>query len=301
YVATGAAVPEGADSVVTIEDVIRDGEKILFSRSTAPGENVMQTGFDVQRGAMIMRKGERVTSRKAAALSGMGITELEVRRMPRIAVISTGSEIVLPGERYGPVNTYDVNGRYLTSECRRLGCDVDFLGIAADNRKALIEKLDLAKLYDLVLVSAGVSKGVKDLMEKTVSEFGEIILHGINIKPGKPTLASRCGGTLMIGLPGHPTSCVMIFKMLVEPLVHKMCGSEHHFKKRKMKLLKRVVATKGRMQFLPIRVSDDGVVPVFRGSGAITSFLNADGIAIIDENTEYLDPGELLEVVLLDD
>jgi len=301
YVATGSVLPSGADSVVMIEDAVKEDGKIRLLRSQAPGDNLMGVGYDIKRGSMVIARGERLFPRRIATLSGIGISEVDVYRSPRIAIISTGSEIILPGEEHKYGMTYDVNGAFLTNECRRLGCEVRFLGVAEDSREGLMEKLGSAEGSDVILVSAGVSKGAKDLMENTLAEVGEIILHGINIKPGKPTLASRYGSSLLIGLPGHPTSCVMIFKMLVEPLINRVSGAGHIFTTRQMKLMKRVVATKGRKQFLPVRINGENIFPVFRGSGAITSFLNADGIAIIDENTEYLDPGDVLEVVLLDD
>ncbi|MBN1785515.1 MAG: molybdopterin molybdenumtransferase MoeA [Candidatus Methanofastidiosa archaeon] len=301
YVATGAELPKGADSVVMVEDALAAQDEVTVSRPLAPGENVMATGFDMAVGSVVVPKGAKLTPRMLAAISGVGVPQVKVNRRPKIAVISTGSEIISPSEPYTQAKTYDVNGAFLLSECKRLGCDVDFLGIATDSKDDLSRMIGLAKDRDLVLVSAGVSKGAKDLMEATLSEMGEIILHGINIKPGKPTMAAMCGGSLVIGLPGHPTSCILIFKMLVMPLLFKAMGSEHTFRTSELTLRKRIVATRGRKQFMPVSISDDGAYPVFRGSGAISSFLKAEGIAIIDENTEYLDPGESLKVILLDD
>jgi len=301
YVATGAALPDGADSVIMLEDVVYEKKAISVDRPAAPGENLMAIGYDISKGETIVAGGERLSTRSIASLSGVGISEVDVFPRPKVSIISTGSEIILPGGSYSFGKTYDVNGAFLSRECERLGCEVSFLGIAEDSKEELMSKLDAARGSDVILVSAGVSKGAKDLMETTLSEVGEVILHGINIKPGKPTLASRFYGSLLIGLPGHPTSCVMIFKMLVEPLIFKAMGSAHSFRKIELTLMKRVVATKGRKQFLPVSISGGGAYPVFRGSGAITSFLKADGIAIIDENTEYLDKGEKLEVVILGD
>lgn len=301
YVATGARVPQGADAVVMIEDVAADGTSIQIVSGTAPAQHVMKAGFDISKGARLFGKGQQVTPRMIGAMCAVGIGEVDVFCRPSVAVVSTGNEIRAPGDATDGASTYDINGPFLASACTGIGCDARYMGIAPDTEQGLRDILEKAAACDIVLMSAGVSKGVRDLSEALISKMGTIHLHGVNIKPGKPTLIATVGDALVIGLPGHPTSCATIFSTLVLPHIYRMCNRAYEPKYVTLPLSKRVYASRGRRQFLPVRIEDGTAVPVFRGSGAISSFLAADAIAILSESDEYLDRGDKVQVLLLGD
>lgn len=301
YVATGAALPAGAEAVVMLEDADLSESDVVFRRSAAPGQHVMAPGFDIPRGDIAVRTYDRLTPRLIGVLSALGIDHIEVVRRPRVAIVSTGDEVVAPGEALGPASTYDANAAYLEARLTQLGCHVMRLGIAADTSASIGEKLDEAQGADLVLLSAGVSKGRRDHVVDALSKRGEIHIHGVAIKPGKPTLVGTMGTSVVIGLPGHPTSCAVIFTMLVAPAIAAITRRTGHKSPKPYKLMTRITATRGRLQFLPVRLEGSSAVPIFRGSGALSSFLEADGIALIPPSVEYLDEGDEVLVYEVDD
>jgi molybdopterin molybdotransferase len=301
YVATGAALPEGADAVVMLEDAQLEGDTVTVRRSVAPGQHIMAPGYDIAKGALVIGRHERITPRAIGVLSALGVTDVEVVRPLRVAVISTGDEVVSPGTELGPASTYDANAAYLRARLAQMGCEVTFLGIARDAEASIGAKLDEARGCDIVLLSAGVSKGRRDHVVSALSQRGDIRIHGVAIKPGKPTLVGTLGDTVVIGLPGHPTSCAVIFTMLVAPAIAAVTGRGVQRRPKPFKVTTRVTATRGRLQFLPVRIEKGSVRPVFRGSGALSSFLAADGIALIPSSVEYLDEGDEVLVYEVDD
>jgi len=299
YVATGAPIPAGADAVVMLEDTVRKGQTIIAHKSLVQWENIMTKGYDLKEGDIIAKENTKLIPRHIGAISGTGTTTVPVFKRPKVAVFSTGNEIILPGESplYGM--TYDVNAAFLEAQLKELGCEVCNFGIARDEYDDIAEKLSAAKGYDVILLSAGVSKGHKDHVYDAVSSLGTVHVHGINVKPGKPTLFATIGSAKVFGLPGHPTSCYTIFNLLVKPNICSMAGSTISPVVSRYPSTKQLSVPKGRMQFLPVSLSDSGATPLFRGSGAISSFLNADGFAVLDENTEYVDVGDELEVYMI--
>ncbi len=297
YISTGAPLPEGADAVIQFEDVERVGDEILVFKPAYPTMGVMKAGVDIGKGRLLLRKGTRLTFKETALLSAVGIAEVPVFRRPRVAVISTGSEIIPPGEKLTPGKIYDINGRAITDAVRELGGEAVFLGIARDDReslKALIEKG--LECCDIVLLSGGASGGVRDLTSSIIEELGEVKIHGIAIQPGKPTVIGMVDGKPVFGLPGYPTSCLTNFTLLVAPLLRRLIGRESEVRKVKKRLAHKVFSVKGRRQFLPVRIEGDKAVPILKGSGAVTSFVDADGFIEVPENVEILEAGEEVEV-----
>jgi len=301
YVATGAPVPEGADSVVMIENVQLENNSVLITKGLAPGENVMKIGYDIKKDSQVLTKNTIVTPRIVGLLSGLGIQKVSVYKKPKIAVFSTGNEIISPWDKLSYGKTYDVNSYYISSKLEKLGCESFMLGIAGDSKEEIFSKLKEAKNCDMIILSAGASKGERDFVEDAIKSFGELIIHGISIKPGKPTLVGHIDNKLIFGLPGHPTSSFTLFNILVLPFVYKMLGQKKNLETRKLISGERIYSTKGRKDFLPITINGNTINSAFRGSGAISSFLKAEGIAIINETTEYVDKGEELEVMILED
>ena len=301
YVATGAPVPEGADSVVMIENTQLQGGSIMLSRGVTPGENIMKVGYDIKKGNRILPKNTLITPKVVGLLSGLGLKKIKVYRKLKVGIFSTGTEIITPWENLDYGKTYDVNSFYISSKLEKLGCDTYNLGIAKDSKEEIVSKLNEAKKCDIIILSAGASKGERDFVEEAINSFGNLIIHGISIKPGKPTLVGRKDNKLIFGLPGHPTSSFVLFNVLVMPFVYKMAGLEKKLEVKKFISSERIYSTRGRKDFLPVMIKGEEVLSVFRGSGAISSFLKAEGIAIIEENTEFVDKGEELEVILLED
>ena len=297
YISTGAPLPEGTDAVIQFEDVERVGDEILVFKPAYPAMGVMKAGVDIGKGKPLLRKGTRLTFKETALLSAVGMAEVPVFRRPKVAVISTGSEIIPPGDALTPGKSYDINGRAITDAVRELGGEAVFLGIARDDReslKALIEKG--LECCDIVLLSGGASGGVRDLTSSIVEELGEVKIHGIAIQPGKPTVIGIVDGKPVFGLPGYPTSCLTNFTLLVAPLLRKLIGRESEVRRVRKRLAHKVFSVKGRRQFLPVRIEGNKAVPILKGSGAVTSFVNADGFIEVPENVEILEAGEEVEV-----
>ncbi|NJE02604.1 gephyrin-like molybdotransferase Glp [Thermococcus sp. MV11] len=297
YISTGAPIPRGADAVIQFEDVDREGDEVIIYKPAYPGLGVMKAGADIPKGRPLLRKGTKLGFKETALLSAVGIFEVPVFRKPKVAVISTGNELVLPGEELKPGQIYDINGRAIADAVRELGGEAVFLGIARDDReslKALIEKG--VECCDIVLLSGGASGGIRDLTSSIIEELGEVKVHGIAIQPGKPTIIGLINGKPVFGLPGYPTSCLTNFTLLVAPLLRKLLGRESEVRKVKKRLAHKVFSVKGRRQFLPVRIDGGKAVPILKGSGAVTSFIDADGFIEVPENVEILEAGEEVEV-----
>ncbi|WP_099211310.1 molybdenum cofactor synthesis domain-containing protein [Thermococcus henrietii] len=297
YISTGAPLPKGADAVVQFEDVDRDGDEVIIYKPAYPGLGVMKAGADIPAGKPLLKRGTRLGFKETALLSAVGLAEVPVFRKPKVAVISTGNELVLPGEELKPGQIYDINGRAIADAVRELGGEAVFLGIAKDDREslnALIEKG--VECCDIVLLSGGASGGIRDLTSSIIEELGEVKIHGIAIQPGKPTIIGLINGKPVFGLPGYPTSCLTNFTLLVAPLLRRLIGRESEVRKVKKKLAHKVFSVKGRRQFLPVRIEGEKAVPILKGSGAVTSFIDADGFIEVPENVEILEAGEEVEV-----
>ncbi|ASJ07519.1 molybdenum cofactor synthesis domain-containing protein [Thermococcus pacificus] len=297
YISTGAPLPKGADAVIQFEDVSRDGDEVIIYKPAYPSLGVMKAGADIPKGEPLLKRGTRLTFKDTALLSAVGIAEVPVFRKPKVAVISTGNEIVPPGSELRHGQIYDINGRAITDAVRELGGEAFFLGIARDDRenlKALIEKG--VECCDVVLLSGGASGGIRDLTNSIVEELGEVKIHGIAIQPGKPTVIGLIDGKPVFGLPGYPTSCLTNFTLLVAPLLRKLIGREGEVRKVKKRLAHKVFSVKGRRQFLPVKIDGEKAVPILKGSGAVTSFVDADGFIEVPENVEILEAGEEVEV-----
>ncbi|NJE53638.1 gephyrin-like molybdotransferase Glp [Thermococcus sp. 21S9] len=297
YISTGAPLPKGADAVIQFEDVDRDGDEVIIYKPAYPGLGVMKAGADIPKGKLLLKKGTRLGFKETALLSAVGFAEVPVFRKPKVAVISTGNELVLPGEELKPGQIYDINGRAIADAVRELGGEAVFLGIAKDDReslKALIEKG--VECCDIVILSGGASGGIRDLTSSIIEELGEVKIHGIAIQPGKPTIIGLIDGKPVFGLPGYPTSCLTNFTLLVAPLLRRLIGRESEVRKVKKRLAHKVFSVKGRRQFLPVRIEGEKAVPILKGSGAVTSFIDADGFIEVPENVEILEAGEEVEV-----
>ncbi|MFQ6088502.1 MAG: gephyrin-like molybdotransferase Glp [Candidatus Methanofastidiosia archaeon] len=300
YIATGAPLPMGADCVVKIEDTYERKGKLRISKSLFRGENIIPIGADFKKGDMVLREGKLLTPADLAILAYLGFREVKVKRKPKVAIISTGDEIQDVGESLKYGNSYDVNSHLLGALVERLDAKPLYLGISQDEPETLKEKISEALEADLVLLSAGASQGSRDFLVNAISELGEVLIHGIALKPGKPTIVGVAKGKLIIGLPGHPFSCAVTFLILVKPLILKMLGRAYEPEFSEKIAASKLYSVKGRRQILPVRIERDKVFSVFYGSGFLQSLIKADGFALIEKEVEFVEVGEKVKVMKSD-
>jgi molybdenum cofactor synthesis domain-containing protein len=304
-IATGAVMPRGGNAVVMVEQTDTSGDKVNVRKPVSPGENVMHTGADVMMGELLLREGTRLTSREISVLAAVGLSMVDVYRRPLVGIISTGNEIAPPGSALKPGQIYDVNAYAVGAGVEENGGIPVYLGIVRDRplefRNALLEA---SKKVDVILTSGSTSAGASDMMFATVAEMGKVLVHGIKIKPGKPTIIGEADHKPFIGLPGYPSSALTIFNEVAAPLIRHMAGirgAEQHRVQARMAV--RTQSEGGREVLQPvglIRMADGSLAayPIEKGSGAVTSLLDADGYVEIGEHTHVLEEGEHVEVTL---
>lgn len=298
-VATGAMIPNGADSVVILEDTEIMGDKIIVYKPIFPGANITKKGGDIEKGSLVIRKGTVLTPSKIGVLASLGIREINVFRKPEVVLIPTGNEIVPLDEPIQKGKVYNINSYTLSALIKENGSIPITFPICPDDEKELSKSVEKALNYDLVIIIGGSSVGERDIVMDVLKGIGEILFHGIAIKPGKPTIGASARGKLIIGMPGHPTSCLSNGYMFLIHVLRKIANlPPKKFQILKGKLSKRISVTIGRMQFLPVKLQGDEVIPVFKESGTITSMAEADGYIEIPGNKELLERGEEVEVKL---
>ncbi len=304
YVPTGAALPPGADAVAMIEycEAFGDGT-IALSKAVAPGENLIFKGDDVYPGKTILRSGRLISSRDIGSLSAMGLSRIKVRRRPIIGIISTGDELVptdcVPAE--GQVR--DVNSPMLAAMMGEMGADTRCYGIIRDEEVLLSAALDTALgECDAVLISGGSSVGTKDATAKIIESRGEMLFHGIAMKPGKPTILGLAGRKPVFGLPGHPGAAWFVSQIFVRTAVDRLMGRRSAPISLRARLTESVSANHGRAQYggVSLQRSNDGwlAVPIRSKSGLISSLCAADGYFCIPRDREGHAGGEEIEVTL---
>lgn len=305
---TGAPIPEGADAVVMAEHTESKNGEINVYSAVAKDENVMKAGSDMKKDETVLKKGEVLGAREIGALAAMGKAKVNVYVAPRIAVLSTGTEVTDPGKPLTPGKIYDINAYSLSVAVRESGGKPVYMGVfpddAAEIEKALKRALASA---DMVITSGGVSVGPKDVVPKTLDSLGKpgLIVCGIAIKPGKPTTVALINGKLVFSLPGHPTSALFVFHLLARPIIEGLAGRKIE-KGYTVKALAstRMFPARGRRTFIMANLKEDAskrlfAEPVPTGlSGAITTLLKADGFIEIPENQQFIDAGEEVAVHL---
>jgi putative molybdopterin biosynthesis protein len=309
-VATGAMVPRGADAVVMVEhtEVVRadGGRAVEISRAVTAGENVSYAGTDIARGETVLRAGQLLTSREIGVLAAIGVAEVHAVRRPRVAILSTGDEIVPPGSPLPLGAVYDSNAAIIGAAVSELGCEPVLLGIVRDDEQALADALATALQHDAVLLSGGTSKGAGDLSYRVASRLGDpgIVAHGVALKPGKPICLAVSHGKPVVILPGFPTSAIFTFHEFVAPVLRAFAGLPPERRQQVSATLPmRVNSERGRTEYLLVGlVQGDGglrAYPMGKGSGSVTTFSGADGFITIDQHTEIVDAGTEVSVQLL--
>lgn len=299
-IATGAPMPEGADAVVMVEETERtaDGGVRVFT-PVYPRQNVGRRGADIAAGQPVLEAGDVLNPSRIGALAATGILDVPVYARPRVAIMSTGNEIVEPGAPLGPGQIYDINRFTLSAVIHTHGGIAAPRPTAPDALPDLIAALESATADDVIVFSGGSSVGERDLIMDALAASGEVLFHGIAVKPGKPTVFGRIGSTPFLGMPGYPTSCLSNAYMLLVPLLRRMARlPEYRPQAVRVPLSRRIVSTTGRHQFYTVRIEDGAAVPAFKASGDITSMSRADGYIEILPQTDIVEAGEMVEVKL---
>ena len=304
-IATGAMLPRGADAVVAVESTDAEGDSLWVRRATTPGAAVSFAGTDIGSGETVLFAGTVLSSRDTGVLAAVGCAEVSVVGLPRVAILSTGDELVQPGETLRPGCIYDSNGRILGDAVRELGGEPHFVGAFRDDLGALREALRGAVEgnFDLVLLSGGTSKGEGDLNAVAVAELDPgIVVHGVALKPGKPICLAAHRRKPVAILPGFPTSAIFTFHEFVAPVLRGM-GARSPLRDRGLpaRLAQRTPSERGRLEYLLVgttrEASGDLVAyPMGKGSGSVTAFSRADGFVRLERNIEIAEAGEALTI-----
>lgn len=301
-IATGAMIPDGADGVVMQEYTRPTQDAIEITRAVRTGENICYRGEDIERDRVVVRKGAKISAFSIGVLAALGGMQVNVCRRPEVALISSGNELVPVGTSLPPGKVRDINAHVISGLLRARGCEVSALGIAQDSPDAIIEKLNAAGTAELILLSGGSSKGQSDFVVTAIEQLGgKVLFHGLNIKPGKPTIFAALNGTPLFGLPGHPVSCSMVLLRFVLPLIKKLSVEEENIPcTAKAMLAANVPSSYGIEEYVRVRLDTrDGAMtatPVFAKSSVISTLHQSHGYVIVPEGQEGLEAGEQVEV-----
>ena len=296
-VSTGSMMPPGANAVVMIEYSQSEGDLVQIRRAVHPGENVQLAGSDISFGETVLFPGTRLAVREIGVLAALGRETVRVRCL-KAGVASTGNELVAPGTPLGPGQIYDINAYAVAAAVQECGATAITYGILPDCREEMSKTMQkMAYECDIVLVSGSTSAGAGDMVYQVLDEIGETIFHGVNLKPGKPTIFGMIDETPCLGLPGYPVSALTVFELLAAPAICNALGLRRQGHHAKGKLASHI-RSEGRRQMMAVGISGDLIYPVDKGSGSITTLAWADGVIEIPSDVEYLEKGEVVDVRL---
>ena len=307
-IATGGMLPHGADSVVMIEHTeVIDDTTIEVYRSVAPGQNMITIGEDIKKQANVIKQGQTIRPQEAGLMAALGKKEVAVYQKPVIGIISTGDEIISVEETPSRGQIRDINTYTLAGLIHQAGAIAVTYGIIQDNFENLFEKCKGAlDRCHMILISGGSSVGARDFTVEVFSSMpdAEILVHGISISPGKPTILAKVQNKACWGIPGHVVSAMIVFARVVRPFIEYIGGKSDEKRKElrlQAKLSRNVASAQGRVDFIRVQLRIDGnqlwADPVLGKSGLISTMVKADGLIEIDINTEGLDKGTVVEVI----
>jgi molybdenum cofactor synthesis domain-containing protein len=300
-IATGAPMPAGADAVVMVEETERvpESDEIRILTPVYPRQHVGRRAADIAAGQPVLQDGDVLNPSRIGALAAVGTIEVEVYARPRIAILSTGNEIVEPGTPLQPGQIYDINRFTLSAIIAAHGGEPVILPTALDTIEALSAAIDSALEEDVLVFSGGSSVGERDLILDVLLARGEVLFHGVAVKPGKPTVFGQVEHKPVLGMPGYPTSCLSNGYLLLVPMLRRMARlPEYRPQIVRVPLARRIVSTTGRHQFYTVRIADGVAAPAFKASGDITSMAHADGYLEIPAQVDIVEAGELVDVRL---
>ncbi len=309
-IVTGAPLPQNADAVVMLENAKDKQGKVLVYKAVAKRENTMVKGSDFSRGQTVLKRGVILSSRELGVLAALGLSHIKVLKRPKVAIISTGAEIMKPGRPLRSGKIYDINTYTLTAAVMEAGGEPLNFEIVTDDDENLLEttlRVAIEKA-DVVITSGGVSVGPQDIVPKIVNGLGKpgLIVHGVAVKPGKPVAVAIVNNKLVFALPGNPTSSLLMFHLFVRPWLSKMAGMKEELPATvKAIVTEKLFSARGRRTFIMVTLSrgEHGnylASPVQKGhSGAITTFADADGYIELKETEQFIEVGEERIVFLL--
>jgi molybdenum cofactor synthesis domain-containing protein len=308
FVYTGSKIPQGANAVIMIEHTNKVNlDKIEVNSSVTPGQNISKIGEDVKENELILKRGIKLKFQDLGMLAAMGFSEVDVLRKPKIAILSTGNELVPVEESGKTTKDIDVNRITISAMCLDIGAEIIDLGIAKDDFKEIKSKIEKGlSAGDIVIVTGGTSVSNTDLTAEVINSIGKpgMIVHGISLRPGKPTGLAIVNDKTIVSLSGYPIAAIVGFEALVKPILVKLQGFyEMPIPKIKAKMIRRVASTLGERNYVRVRVekSDGDFIasPVrMKGSGILSSMIRANGFLIIPEDREGVDEGEEVEIQL---
>ncbi len=305
YVPTGGMVPQGADSVVMVEHCQPFGiNQVAVYDAMSHGRNMVFAGDDVAEGQVVLKSGRKIRPADMGLLASMGRMTIKAYKPWKVYVISTGDEIINPGGKLNYGQMRDVNTYGLMGEIESLGLELAGFELIKDEYELLMDSAKRAsKISDIVLISGGSSKGKKDVTAKVIDEITDkgVLVHGIAVKPGKPTILGAGMDNLFVGLPGHPVAALLLFRLVVGGLWKHMTGMDCEEKTftKKAKMAINLAASPGRKTFQLVKLEEDEAVPILGKSGLIKTMSDADGYIVLDVNDEGINRGEVVEVHLL--
>jgi molybdenum cofactor synthesis domain-containing protein len=299
-IATGAPLPAGADAVVMVEGtaIAADAAIEIFAPAV-PGQNIGRRGGDITTGDRVVAAGNLLTPSRVGALAAIGCASVDVYARPRVAILSTGNEVVEPGRTIAPGQIFDVNRFTLGALVAAHGGVPEPHRPAQDTVDALLASLDACAAADLIVFSGGSSVGERDLVVDAIGARGEMIFHGIAVRPGKPTAFAMVAGTPFFGMPGNPTSCLSNAYILLLPYLRATARLPPHVPRVvRVPLGHRIASPANRHQFYTVRLRDGAAYPAFKGSGDITSLSQADGYIEIPADRSDVEQGVAVDVTL---
>ncbi len=300
YIPTGGTLPRGTDAVVMVEYTEEANDTILVKRPVAHGENVLRRGEDFQKGETVFGAGRRLTPQDAGVLAACGWPLVPVSRKPVVGIISSGNELVPPAMAPEPGEVRDSNAPMIAGWLAEYGCIPRLYGIIKDERAAFEEAIGRAlPECDLVILSGGSSKDDRDMTAGVIASKGEILVHGIAIAPGKPTIIGRIDQRPVIGLPGHPASAFVVLIAIVRPLIDALLGQETSLLRSVPAVLQEnIPSLRGREEYVRVRIENGSAIPLFGKSGLLNTLVKSTGLVRIPAECEGLEKGAAVEVIL---
>lgn len=299
YIPTGGAMPPGTNAVAMVEYAEELGDEVLVKTPVAAGENVISRGEDFVKGEVVLHAGRRITPRDMGVLAATGNARVSVRKRPTVGIISTGNELVPPEVSPGPGMVRDANSYLCAGFVETRGGMAVTYGIVPDDLESLREALDRAvAACDMVMISGGSSKDARDNTAAVIAELGEVLIHGIALSPGKPTIIGKINGKPVLGLPGHPASAFVVLTAIAGEVLFAMTGEDRAERTVTATLTQNISSARGREDYVRVVLEGRKVTPVFGKSGLLNTLVQSSGIVRVPASREGLETGEAVEVIL---